>query len=350
MTISVVIPVYNSQNTIQLCLDGLLTQDRLPDEVIIVDNGSRDKSVALINESVKKFPSNVKVIIGFEGKKGPAAARNKGIAATRGEIIAFLDSDCIPRRDWIANILKRFETDPSLGGIGGVSEGYNPSNSLEKFISSFRCLTKEPAGKSLSDVSIIVGCFIPTLNAAYRKNLLLSVGLFDDTYFLAAGEDVDLYLRAIKKGYQMKIWCKEIKVKHVERGRLSLYIRQIMQYRMAEARIIKAHFYEQLTIVLPFGAIFHKDRFLTVWIESLAVCLGAAILFLAVIVYPEGIYYYLTALIGFAFIDNAARLKKAKISADIVEIFAMSFILLLQKILSPIAKIYSSLKYRIIFL
>lgn len=86
-TVSVIIPLFNREKLIQETIENLLSQSRLPDEIIVVDDGSSDKSA----EIVQKFPSPVRLIC--QDNKGPSSARNKGLKEAKSEFIQFIDSD-----------------------------------------------------------------------------------------------------------------------------------------------------------------------------------------------------------------------------------------------------------------
>lgn len=94
--ISVVVPFYNAEKYIEKCAEALLTQSYPTTryEIIMVDNNSTDRSVDLI----KKYP-RIKLL--SQQKQGSYAARNQGVAASKGTILAFTDADCVPSSDWL---------------------------------------------------------------------------------------------------------------------------------------------------------------------------------------------------------------------------------------------------------
>src|SRR3546814_9394764 len=96
--VSVIVPVWNSATHLQACIDSLLRQTLARDEyeVILVDNGSLDESLA-IAQSCK----GVRLFV--EKRPGSYAARNLGISAARGEYVAFMDSDCVADPGWLEN-------------------------------------------------------------------------------------------------------------------------------------------------------------------------------------------------------------------------------------------------------
>ena len=135
MKISVIIPAYNAERTIVSCLESIVKQSLIPQEIIVIDNNSIDKTPPL----VKKFIENNKksnIMLTREFKKGASAARNKGIGLAKGEIIAFTDSDCIAHKNWIRDVRKAFD-DENIGGVAGNIFGYRPVNLVEKFLSIF---------------------------------------------------------------------------------------------------------------------------------------------------------------------------------------------------------------------
>ncbi len=104
MKISVVIPAYNEEKTISRCLDSIVNQLEKPDEIIVVDNNSLDKTAKI----AEKYP-NVKII--KEKRQGIAHARNAGFNKATGDILARCDADSIIPKNWLKQIKKDFESD-----------------------------------------------------------------------------------------------------------------------------------------------------------------------------------------------------------------------------------------------
>jgi glycosyltransferase involved in cell wall biosynthesis len=95
LTLTIVIPVYNEENHLKACLQSIAAQTVKPDEVIVVDNNSTDRTVAI----AKKYKF-VKVL--YEKRQGIAYARNKGFNAAKGSIIGRIDADTRLLPDWVA--------------------------------------------------------------------------------------------------------------------------------------------------------------------------------------------------------------------------------------------------------
>src|SRR5262249_3385794 len=101
--ISVIVPFYNAERYIQDCIRGLLAQN-FPEnayEIIMVDNNSTDASTSI----VKQQPH---ITLLTEQKQGAYAARNRGLTAARGSVIAFTDPDCVPDPHWLQQIAMTF--------------------------------------------------------------------------------------------------------------------------------------------------------------------------------------------------------------------------------------------------
>lgn len=93
ITISVVVPCYNSEQTIERCLRSIFLQSENVNEIIIVDDGSTDHSIDIIKNIVNNADGNIKLHLHEQKNSGPSISRNKGIELSASTHIAFLDSD-----------------------------------------------------------------------------------------------------------------------------------------------------------------------------------------------------------------------------------------------------------------
>lgn len=214
--VSIVSPVYNGEKTLSLCLDSLLNLDFPKEnlEIIVVDNNSTDAT----KDIIRHYP--VKYV--FEGKRSRGAARNKGIKESRGELVAFIDADCIADREWLTNIVEGF-TSEAVGGCGGEVLPFNPYTLIEKYY-CFKGLFSQKKGLMTTE------SFLPriaTFNAIYRRDVLEEVGLFDDSFI--TNEDIDLSYRVYLKGYQLK-YIPEALVYHKHPDNLSDLFRKWFEY------------------------------------------------------------------------------------------------------------------------
>ncbi len=116
---SIIIPVYNSQGTILELLNALENQTKKDFEVIIVDDGSKDNSLELIRAHKKNKKINYPIKLIKQENAGPAKARNVGAKHAAGDIIIFIDSDCVPTNDFIEKITLPIELHKNISGVQG---------------------------------------------------------------------------------------------------------------------------------------------------------------------------------------------------------------------------------------
>ena len=115
LKVTVVIVTYNRAEMLKEALESLTTQSRLPDEVLVVDNNSSDRTKAV----AESFKGRLNMSYVFEPVQGTSTARNTGIKHAQGDIIAYLDDDCIAEKDWLHYIEIPFLEDPAIGMVGG---------------------------------------------------------------------------------------------------------------------------------------------------------------------------------------------------------------------------------------
>ena len=116
--VSVICTVKNEEETILDWLESLEKQSRLPDDVIIVDGGSSDRTVELIKEFMRNSRLNIRLIVA--PGSNIAQGRNIAIKNSTCDIIASTDAGCRPHPHWLENIVKPFEEDPSVDVVSGV--------------------------------------------------------------------------------------------------------------------------------------------------------------------------------------------------------------------------------------
>lgn len=188
MLISVVIPHFNQLDYLRTCLTTLQAQRGAVAEVeiIVVDNGSQTSPADICAE----FPA---VQLLAEAVPGPGPARNRGVAAASGDIIAFIDADCFAHEGWLAAIKTAF-ADPEtriIGGdvqVGRVNPAHPTSLELYEGIYAYR-----------NDQYIARG-FSGTGNLAVRAEVLRAVGPFAG---ISVAEDRDWGQRATKMGHRI---------------------------------------------------------------------------------------------------------------------------------------------------
>jgi len=188
-TVSIVIPARNAGESMQECLRAALAQENLEQEleVILVDDGSTDDTAGLA-ESL-----GVRVI--RQAIAGPAAARNAGTRAARGEIVAFTDADCIPAADWLSHLIQPLSA-PDVVGAKGT---YRTKQGA--LVARFVQQEYESRYARLAKQRFID--FVDTYSAAYRRDVFLENGGFDAAFPVPSVEDQEFSFRLARKGYHM---------------------------------------------------------------------------------------------------------------------------------------------------
>jgi glycosyltransferase involved in cell wall biosynthesis len=192
MKISVVIPHLNQPEMLVRCLASLAEGERKPDEIFVVDNGSSELPVGIC----AGYPE---VVLLQELEPGPGPARNKGVTAATGDVLAFIDSDCIAGPAWLAEA-ERAMVDPAAQILGGDVriELANPPKmtALEAYESIYAYRM---------DRYIAREGFTGTGNLVVRRDVLDAVGPFKG---LSVAEDRDWGQRATALGYQIRYVAK----------------------------------------------------------------------------------------------------------------------------------------------
>jgi GT2 family glycosyltransferase len=205
----VIIPTYNSADTLEETLRALTGQELIEySEIIVVDDGSTDDTARMVK--------NFEVRYYRKQNGGPASARNLGIDNAQGEIVLFLDSDCVPQTGWLKQMTEPFK-DKSVYGVKGVYITRQKS-----LIARFVQLEFEERYLLLSSKETID--FVDTYSAGFRIEALKSVGGFDESFPKADNEDVDLSYKLARAGYRMVFQPKAV-IEHTHPGNLLRYLK-----------------------------------------------------------------------------------------------------------------------------
>jgi O-antigen biosynthesis protein len=216
--VSVVVCTHNGEATLDECLARLMTLSYPDYEVIVVNDGSSDDCRAIAR-------AHDAVLIETE-HRGLGHARNIGIEAARGEIVAFLDDDAYPDSDWLHYIAALLRAN-GHAGVGGP----NIPPEDDGFVAE--CVAAAPGGPIHVLVSDREAEHVPGCNMAFRKDLLQEVGGFDER-FRVAGDDVDLCWRLQKANRTLGFSAGAV-VMHRRRDSIRRYLRQQYGYGKAEA-------------------------------------------------------------------------------------------------------------------
>jgi O-antigen biosynthesis protein len=216
--ISVVVCSYNGSRTIRDTLEWLGRLEYPSYEVIVIDDGSTDATAQIAREFGVKMvntPNN-----------GLSHARNLGLAAAAGEIVAYTDDDAYPDPHWLTYLALAF-TSTDHAGIGGPNIPPIGDGPLAA------CVANAPGGPIHVLLSDDVAEHIPGCNMAFRKERLQAIGGFDPQ-FRRAGDDVDVCWRLQERGWTLGFSAPAM-VWHHRRNSIRAYLRQQIGYGDAEA-------------------------------------------------------------------------------------------------------------------
>ncbi len=192
---SVIIPCYNAEKTILKTLEALENQSfKKPFEVLICDDGSKDRTLEVVKDFTKK--SKIPVRIFANKHKGPAWQRNFGAKKARGKIIVFTDSDCIPGKNWLKEMIKPIENGKAIG-VQGTYRTLNKESVIARF-EGYEIEKRHERMKKEKHID-----FIGTFSASYVKDVFIKFGGFDTRFKTASGEDPELSYRMAKAGYKL---------------------------------------------------------------------------------------------------------------------------------------------------
>jgi GT2 family glycosyltransferase len=215
---SVVICVYNGAATIADCLRGATALDYPNYEVIVVDDGSTDDTARIASTF------NVRLIRTENG--GLSRARNVGIEAATGEIIAFTDGDARPDADWLTYLVLGLQSGEFVG-VGGP----NIAPSGDGLVA--QCVANAPGGPVCVLSTDQEAEHVPGCNMAFKTAALREIGGFDPR-FRTAGDDVDICWRIQERGWRIAFSPGAV-VWHHARSTIAAYWRQQCGYGAAEA-------------------------------------------------------------------------------------------------------------------
>jgi glycosyltransferase involved in cell wall biosynthesis len=226
--VSVIIPVYNGESDLPDLLECLREQTYPEDRVeyLIVDNGSTDGTVALLQDSVEVRRLSESAI------QSSYAARNRGIIAATGEILVFTDADCRPERHWLQDLIMPFNQ-PAVGWVVGEVKALPGDSLLERFADR---------QETLSQKHTLAHGFYPygqTANLAVRSEVFCTIGLFRP--YLTTGGDADLCWRIQQHTAWQWRFAEQAVVRHRHRRTIDELRSQWQRYGKSNRYLHELH-------------------------------------------------------------------------------------------------------------
>lgn len=218
MRFSVIIPVWHQWDSLRVCLQGLSDQTHFNEilEIVVVNNDPDDNPPEWV-KTIKKL------LLLNESKPSSYAARNAGVKAAHGKILAFTDADCIPARDWIEQalaVLREHQDIPRLAGKIELFFRHPEKRSAVELFEQVFAFQQER--KVIREGSAI------TANMFIRSYVFKTVGLFDET--LKSWGDTEWGTRAARSGFPI-LYVPNVRVTHPARYSLrQLYKKTVRLY------------------------------------------------------------------------------------------------------------------------
>jgi glycosyltransferase involved in cell wall biosynthesis len=197
--VSVYIPAYNSAEFLSRAIDGLLVQTLPADEILVIDDGSRDATA----EIAARYPQVT--LVRHPRNSGLGAARNTGFRTARNKLVASLDADCVPDPSWLAGLARHFD-DPKLAGAGGRLIEGNQRTVADRWRRAH--MPQEWGDQPLRNPKFLFGC-----NNMFRRSAVLGAGGYDES-MRTNGEDTDMSWHLREKGWDL-LYDPEPRVVHL---------------------------------------------------------------------------------------------------------------------------------------
>lgn len=240
--VSVIVPIYNGEADLPGLLAGLQGQDYPRDRVDywLVDNGSRDRTPALLAAAAAQ---NIQFhALTYRDIQSSYAARNAGIQAATGQILAFTDADCQPEPSWLRELVRPF-ADPTVGLVAGGIHALSSQHWLERYA--------ERQG-TLSQTNTLNHSFLPygqTANLAVRAEVFRQVGLFRP--YLTTGGDADFCWRVQQQTSWQLASAERAVVCHRHRRTLDELRRQWHRYGCSNRYLHDLHGVDLMRSLTP---------------------------------------------------------------------------------------------------
>ena len=246
-SISLYIPCYNAERYIARTLEGALRQTYPLDEILVIDDGSRDHT----REIAARYPVR---ILSHDRNRGLAAARNTGFRSACNELVASLDADCVAEPDWLEKLLPHLD-DPKVVAAGGRLEETVLTSLADRWRQVH--LPENWGNSVVVNPPLLFGA-----NGLHRKSALEEVGGYDEVTWLAGcGEDTDMSRKLLKQGYNL-VYDPVALVKHIKQDT----VRSVLDTRWRWWRYGVGAYFKRIGL-RSILATFYRAHFRTMFFE-----------------------------------------------------------------------------------
>ncbi len=228
--VSVIVPTRNRADKIEECLEALARQTYPDLEVVVIDDASTDDTQDALARFRARHPGMALTVLLNAPQRGANPSRNRGIAASRGQLIAFEDDDCIAEPEWIAQLVAGFVSD-QVGAVTGIVLDPRPKNIYDlAFRGTHRVYGKVHATR------LIAG------NMCVRRELLAGkldedrAAVSADLSVSGRGDEEDLFLKLKAEGYEIRV-AHAARVLHVHYYTRKAFYRQAWTGGTSAARL-----------------------------------------------------------------------------------------------------------------
>lgn len=242
LKISVVVVAYNEEKNIGPCLDSLALLDYPLDrlEIIVVDNGSADRTREIVRGFMARHPH---IRLAVNPVRGIGASRNVGLREARHDFLAFTDADCTAPPDWLSKLERAFREarleDAKVVAAGGSNTAPDDANRFRQAIAvavrNFWGNHGSVQGR-ITQSRMYVD-HLPTLNVLYDRVRVVAEGGFDERMGNIS-EDVELSYRLVWRGYKL-LYVPDAAVRHIWRTDYRSWSRNMMVYGKGRSWLMK---------------------------------------------------------------------------------------------------------------
>jgi len=258
--ISIIIPCYNASATLERCLTAVMHQEFDSYEVVVVDNGSSDGSIELVEGWKSHSMIPLKLI--HEPVRGAAAARNRGVAEAKGEWLAFTDADCVPDVCWLhtgALLMESSNAAALAGPAWGTMEGDTSAKVMGLMTLSVGMSEhwgSDPGPEGMHGFA--------AANLWVRSSVFKALAGFNASLDVS-GEDVDFCSRLYRSKEKI-LYSPSLKINHIHQSGIANMFWKMVSYGRAHATLLERYGQPGLHTdlsqkVLPLGSMYFSIQF-----------------------------------------------------------------------------------------